>query len=93
MTGVVVLAAAFSARDHSARTAKKPVTFCDLPGVLVGEVAPEARLPDLPGAVDQIAVQCRLQRRGFIEDLTGGFLPLRAPGLRSRNPTDDAGPK
>ena len=30
--------------------------------------------------------------RRFIEDLTGGFSPLRAPGLRSRNPTDDAGP-
>ena len=28
----------------------------------------------------------------FTEDLTGGYLPLRAPGLRSRNPTDDAGP-
>ena len=29
---------------------------------------------------------------GFTEDLTGGSSPLRAPGLRSRNPTDDAGP-
>src|SRR5262249_50819058 len=29
---------------------------------------------------------------GFTEDLTAGFSPLRAPGLRSRTPTDDAGP-
>jgi predicted ATPase len=28
----------------------------------------------------------------FIEDLTAGLSPLRAPGLRSRTPTDDAGP-
>ena len=47
-----------SARDHSARTEKKPVTFVgDLPGVLGAEITTEARLPDLPGAPDQFIFQ------------------------------------
>ena len=66
----------------------------DLAGVLVGEVAPDARLPDLPGAGDLLARSLSFAASGrSIEDLTVGFLPSRAPGLRSRNPTDDAGPK
>ena len=43
------------ALDHSASSAKKPVTFA---GVLVAQITPDARLPDLAGAVDQIVVCC-----------------------------------
>ena len=62
----------------------------DLPGVLAAQITPEARLPDLAGArsIRLSFAACD----GFTEDLTGGSSPLRAPGLRSRNPTDDAGP-
>ena len=46
-------AAGFSARDHSASTAEEACEVeRDLAGVLVGEVTPEARLPDLPGSDD-----------------------------------------
>ena len=66
----------------------------DLAGVLVGEVAPETRLPDLPGPGDLLAASLSFAAsRCFIEDLTGGFRRsvLLASGLGI--PTDDAGPK
>ena len=62
----------------------------DLPGVLGAQITTNARLPDLAGAVDQRLSFATCD--GFTEDLTGGSSPLRAPGLRSRNPTDDARP-
>src|SRR6202034_863604 len=36
---------------------------------------------------------CRLQRRDVSSKTSRAVPPLRAPGLRSRIPTDDAGPK
>ena len=45
------------ARDHSARMAKKPVTFAAIcRASSSAEVTPDARLPDLAGPVDQIVV-------------------------------------
>jgi len=65
----------------------------DLPGVLIGEVAPEARLPDLPGPgglqADMIVVR---SVRWFHRRPHGRLLAVPCSGLRPRIPTDDAGP-
>ena len=56
-----------SARDHSARMEKKPVTLAaDLFCLVTTQVAPDARLPDLTGSFDLVAIQvvvCSFHRR------------------------------
>ena len=64
----------------------------DLPGVLGLRSRPRRGCQTFAGAAIVFLRDCRLLRRCFTEDLTGGSSPLRASGLRSRNPTDDAGP-
>ena len=91
--GGVIGGGGFSARDHSASTPKKPVTFC-----MIWRASSSVR--SRPGAVARLAGSgrsacrrhCRLQRRDVSSKTSRAVPPLRAPGLRSRNPTDDAGP-
>jgi len=65
----------------------------DLAGVIVGEIAPDARLPDLAaGGRCARPRHCRLQRRDVSSKTSRAVPPARASGLRSRTPTDDAGP-
>lgn len=59
--------------------------YRDAPGgLLVGEVAPEARLPDLPvWAICLPASLSFAESRRFIEDLDGRFPPASCPGAFS----------
>ena len=72
-----------SARDHSARTAKKPVTFS-----VICRASSRLRSRPMRGCQTWRVRSIRLSFAacdGFTEDLTGGSSPLRAPGLRPRN--------
>jgi hypothetical protein len=65
----------------------------DLLGVVMGQITTETRLPNVAGASDHFVFQVSFTAcDGFTEDITGGFSSLRAPGLRSRNHSDDARP-
>src|SRR5690606_526791 len=91
--GVIGGGKSFGARPFGENAEEAGDVLHDLAGVLIGEVAPEARLPDFPCAGDLLAcviVVCSVET--FHRRPHGRFPPLRAPGLRSRNPTDDAGP-
>src|SRR6266542_1296817 len=74
-----------SARDHSARMAKKPLTFSAI-------CLASSRLRSRPrrGCQTWRVRSIRLsfaECDGFTEDLTAGFSPLRASGLQLRHPT------
>jgi hypothetical protein len=63
----------FGSRPFGEQTEEIGNVVHDLVGVVVGEVAPEARLPDLPGAGDLLPASLSYAAsRRFIEDLTGG---------------------
>src|SRR5262249_51243863 len=85
-----LLAARRSARPHSARMAKKPVTFS-------ASCRTSSGLRSRPRRGFQTS-RVRQKRaslaacNGFTEDLTDGSAPLRASGLLPRTPTDNAGP-
>ena len=81
---------AVSAFNHSVRTLKKPVTFSAICRAS-SRVSSRRRRGCQSSMVRSIRPSFAALD-GFTEDLTAGFAPFRAFGLRSRNPTDDAGP-
>src|SRR5262249_663018 len=78
-----------SARDHSARMVKKPVTFSTI-------CLASSRLKSRPSRRHQTwrvrSIRLSLVLCDFTEDLMVDAWPIHAPGLRFRNPTDNAGP-
>lgn len=81
---------AISARDHSARIEKRPVA---LSAICQASSSVRSRLVRARQNWRVRPIRLSLAAcAGFIEGLTVGFLPCRAPGLRSWNPTDGAGP-
>ena len=65
----------------------------DLPGFLAAQDRARGAAAKPLRASDQLSFRLSFAAcDSFTEDLTGGSSPFRAPGLRSRNPTDDAGP-
>src|SRR5262249_28063291 len=76
--------------DHSCRMEKNPATFSTI-------CRASSRVSSRPrrGCHSAVVRSIRLSLAaldGFTEHLAAGSAPLRASGLRSRNPTDDAGP-
>jgi hypothetical protein len=72
-SGVIGSGKPFGARPFGEHAEEAGDIVNDLVGVLVGEIAPNARLPDLPAAAICLPASSSFAAsRRFIEDLTGG---------------------